>query len=206
MTGRQDNAETPAGLGGRLPLLSPGTLDESQRVLYDLLHATRLRTAEGAGYTAVLPDGKLIGPFNAMLRTPHLARPLLEWAEAISRAGIPADVREIAILTVAGDWHADYVLYAHTAAAARAGVPEAAITALRQGKAPGGLRPEADLAHRITASLVREHHLPDDLYQQAVVTFGESGLITLVNLIGQYLNTCTLLACFQVPAPTAAAA
>lgn len=31
--------------------------------------------------------------------------------------------------------------------------------------------------------------------------YGTDGLVALANLIGQYLNTGALLACFQVPAP-----
>jgi 4-carboxymuconolactone decarboxylase len=199
MTERYDDGTSE--LGGRLPLVATDALDETQRALYDRLHLTRLRSADGAGYTAVLPDGRLIGPFNAMLHNPRIADPLLEWVQAIGRAGIPADVREVVILTVAADWQAEYALYAHTAAAERAGMPETAIAALRHGDVPAGLRPEACLAHRITAALVRDHQAPDDLYRQAVTVFGTDGLVALVNLIGQYLNTCALLACFQVPAP-----
>lgn len=64
------------------------------------------------------------------------------------------------------------------------------------------------MPRRITAALVRDHQVPDDLYRQAVTVFGTDGLVALVNLIGPYLNTCALLACFQVPAqhPTTASA
>lgn len=191
-----------SGLGGRLPLLPPSALDEAQHALHDSLQATRVRAADGAGYTTVLPDGRLIGPFNVMLHVAQIARPLLEWAQAIIRSGIPGDVREVVILTVAAQWQAEYVLYAHTAAAKQAGIPEVAIAALRQGQAPRGLRAEAEVAHRLAIALVREHHVPDGLYDEAATAFGTQALIALINLIGQYLNTSALLACFQVPAPS----
>ncbi|MGW3632175.1 carboxymuconolactone decarboxylase family protein [Streptomyces sp. NPDC005122] len=191
-----------SGLGGRLPLLRPDTLDEEQRALRDRLQATRARNAEEAGYTAALPDGRFIGPFNALLRTPYIARPLLEWAQALTRAGIPADVREVVILTVAAHWRAEYALYAHAAAAEKAGLPGPAIASLLLGGTPRGLRPDADLAHRLAAALVRDHRVADDLYDEAVAAFGTNTLITLVNLVGQYLSTSALLACFQVPAPS----
>ncbi|WP_218001440.1 hypothetical protein [Nocardia niigatensis] len=130
-----------SGLGGRLPLLVPTALDRAQRDIYTRLQTTRLRSAEGAGYLAVLPDGRLIGPFNAMLRNPRIAQPLLEWAQAITRADIAADVREVVILTVAAQWRAEYALYAHTTGARCAGVPEAAIAALRHGDTPGVCAP-----------------------------------------------------------------
>lgn len=195
-----------AELGGRLPLLPPNALDEEQRALHAGLRATRLRSADAAGYAAVLADGRLIGPFNVMLRAPRIARPLLEWAQAISGSGLADDVREAVILTVAAHWRADYALYAHTAAAARVGVPEAAIAALRARRTPDGLRAEADTAHRVTVALVRDHRVPDDLYAEAAAAFGTEGLVALVNLVGQYLNTSALLALFEVPAPALGAA
>ncbi|GGL60759.1 hypothetical protein GCM10010129_00320 [Streptomyces fumigatiscleroticus] len=194
-----DGASEP---GGRLPLLALDALDEAQRAVHARLQATRLRGAEGAGYAAALPDGRLIGPFNVMLRNTRIARPLLEWTEAITGSGIPADVREVVILTVAAHWRAEYALYAHTAGAARAGVPEAAIAGLRRGDTPRGLRAEADVAHRVATALVRDHQVPDALYAEVIASFGTDRLVALVNLVGQYLNTCALLACFQVPAPT----
>jgi 4-carboxymuconolactone decarboxylase len=190
-----------SGLGGRLPLLPPDALDEAQRAVHTRLRTTRLRGAQEAGYLAVLPDGRLIGPFNAMLRNPGIAEAVLEWAQAITRSDIPADVREVVILTVAAQWRAEYALYAHTAGARQAGVPETAIAALRHGDTPCGLRAEADVAHRLATALVRDHQVSEDLYADAVAAFGTNGLVALVNLIGQYLNTSALLACFQVPAP-----
>lgn len=190
-----------ADRGGRLPLLPVDALDEEQRALHAGLRATRLHTAEDAGYTAVLPDGRLLGPFNVMLRTPRIAWPLLEWAQAITGSGLAADVREAVILTVAAHWRADYALYAHAAGAARAGVPAAAIAALRAGGTPHGLREEAEIAHRVTAALVRDHRVPDDLYAEAAAAFGTKRLVALVNLVGQYLNTSALLALFEVPVP-----
>ncbi|MFS8198797.1 carboxymuconolactone decarboxylase family protein [Streptomyces sp. CWNU-52B] len=198
--------QRPAGddrlLGGRLPLIHPASFDDAQRALHHRLHVTRVRGAEDAGYAAVLPDGRLIGPFNAMLRAPELAGPLLEWAQAIAGSGIPADVREVVVLTVAAQWRAEYVLYAHTLAAGKAGVPGPAVAALVRGEPPLGMRAEAHVAHRLAVALVGDHHVPQGLYDEAVTVFGTDLLVALVNLIGQYLNTSALLACFRVPAPS----
>lgn len=103
---------------------------------------------------------------------------------------------------MAAHWRADYALYAHTAAAGKAGLPDLAIASLLHGEAPRGLRPDADLAHRLATALVREHRVRDELYDEAVAAFGTNTLIALVSLVGQYLSTSALLACFQVPAPS----
>lgn len=90
-----------AGLGGRLPLLSVDELDQRQRALRDRLVATRSARGTPAGYTTVLPDGRLIGPFNAMLRLPEVGEAQLDWAESISSTPIDAQIREVTILSTA---------------------------------------------------------------------------------------------------------
>jgi 4-carboxymuconolactone decarboxylase len=188
-------------LGGRLELLPMAELSAEQAELHEQLRATRLAAARQAGYTAALPDGRLIGPFNALLRTPAIGAAQLACTRAIGEATPTPEVREAIILTVAAQWQAPYIRYAHTHAAHTAGMPQAAISALRKGTTPVGLTPAALTAHRLAIALVRDHDVADELYAQASSTFGDEGLVALVALIGQYQATAALLACFHVPAP-----
>ncbi|MDT0470118.1 hypothetical protein [Streptomyces gibsoniae] len=113
-----------------MPLLPPDALHEAQCALRDRLQATRARNAQERAYAAALPDGRFIGPFNALLRTAHIAWPVLKCAQALTRAGIAADVPEAVILTVAAHGRADYAPYAHIAAAEKASLPGPAIASL----------------------------------------------------------------------------
>lgn len=56
-----------SGLGGRLPLQSPGALPSAGRALYDRLVGGRLAKAPFRSRTDF---GELIGPFNACLYAP----------------------------------------------------------------------------------------------------------------------------------------
>jgi 4-carboxymuconolactone decarboxylase len=188
-------------LGGRLALLAPAGLDTSQRRLYDELTARVLPEAAEGGFVARLDDGRFIGPFNALLRVPAVAAGLGEWTTQISRAGLADEVRQAVILTVGAAWSAEYEIEAHTSAARVAGLPDRAIDAILTGTPPTGLSDEANIAHRVTACLLTAHALADDLYQRAVATFGEAGLIAILCLIGQYQTISSILVCFQVPAP-----
>ncbi|MDG3012074.1 carboxymuconolactone decarboxylase family protein [Rhodococcus sp. D2-41] len=188
-------------LGGRLRLLPVDEFDAAQSALHGRLLATRGARADDAGYRAVLRDGRLIGPFNGFIRAPVISAAQLDWAQAISAGGLPDDVREVAILTVGAEWATAYVLYAHSRAARKAGISDPDIAALRVRQQPAGLSPEADLAHRLTVALVRDHDVPDDLYTASIAAFGESATVTLIALIGQYLTTSALLTCFRVPTP-----
>jgi len=190
-------------LGGRLPLLTPAELDPEQAQLRDQLAATRGRDAAAAGFELELPDGELIGPFNAFLRVPGIFHALRGWAAAIQHYDLPADVQQVAILTLGAAWDSDYEVYAHAAEARHAGVPDQAVDAIVAGEAPAGLSPAAAIAHRLTLALAVDHAVSDELYAQAHQAFGTEPLIALVNLIGRYMNTAAVLACFRVPVPPA---
>ena len=188
-------------LGGRLELLELAALDADQARLREELLATRGPDAEAAGFQLVLPDGRLIGPFNAWLRAPAIGQAIRGWAAAVNRYDLPEDVQQVTILTVGAAWRSPYEIYAHRAEARHAGISEAAIEAILAGQLPAGLSEAAETAHRFTRALVVDHDVSDELYAEAVGTFGQAGLFALVNVIGRYLNTSAILACFRVPAP-----
>lgn len=193
--------EHPAG--GRLRLLHRAELDAEQTKLSDRLTATRVARGRRAGYRAALDDGRLVGPFNALLRAPAIAERQLDWAEAISAADLNPAAREVAILTVAAQWRAQYVLYAHSAAAHGAGLSDDAIEDLVAARTPAGLDRTARLAHDVALALVRDHDVPDDLYSDLLSEYGETRAVVLIALIGQYLATCAVTTCFRVPMPGA---
>jgi hypothetical protein len=68
---------------------------------------------------------------------------------------------------------------------------------------PAGLSKPAEIAHRLTLALAVDHTVGDDLYAEAHAAFGTEPLIALVNLIGRYMSTAAVLACFAVPVPPA---
>lgn len=202
MTGNEPAIDTHAA-GGRLRLLDRAELHAEQKKLSDRLMVTRVARGRQAGYRAALDEGRLVGPFNALLRAPGIAERQLDWAEAISAADLPRAAREVAILTVAAQWRAEYVLYAHRAAARSAGLSEDAIEDLVAARLPAGLDRSARLAHEVALALVRDHDVPDELYAEFLSDFGETRAVCLLALVGQYLATCAVTTCFRVPAPGA---
>lgn len=202
MTGNAPTGDEHSA-GGRLRLLDRAELDAEQANLSDRLTTTRVARGRRAGYRAALDDGRLVGPFNALLRAPGIAQRQLDWAEAISGADLNPAAREVAILTVAAQWRAEYVLYAHSAAARGAGLSDDAIADLVAARTPAGLDRTARLAHDVALALVRDHDVPDDLYSDFLSEYGETRAVVLVALIGQYLATCAVTTCFRVPMPGA---
>jgi 4-carboxymuconolactone decarboxylase len=192
------------GLGGRLPLIDVDALTPEQAHVRDRLIASRGAQAAAAGFAMTTPDGRLIGPFNAYLRMTPIAEALLDWAAAIREYPLPEDVQQVAILTVGVVWDSAFEVYAHVAEARHAGVPADAIDAICAGRTPGGLAPGASIAYDLTKALAQQHRVDDELYARALQHFGEGCLLALVNLIGRYINTAAILACFAVPVPAPA--
>lgn len=189
-------------VGGRLRLMTVNELDAEQRELRSRVLATRVAIGQRSGYRAALDDGRLVGPFNAFLRAPRIGERQLDWADAVSAAGLAPTARETAILVVATQWQAEYVLYAHRAAARAAGLRDEVIDDITGGGNPTGLDRVAQLAHDVAFAIVRDHDVPDDLYRDFLSVYGEARAVALLALIGQYLATCTVTTCFRVPAPT----
>src|ERR1700678_2106172 len=127
-------------LGGRLPLLDPAELSETQREVYDRANSTMVPWAEAAHFQIKTTDGKLIGPFNPVLYAPEMASCFadLQAAEAKSTT-LRERVRQVVILSVGGVWRADYELYVLSAVARRSGLSEAEIRSLVSDRLPEDL-------------------------------------------------------------------
>lgn len=191
-------------LGGRLALLSPDQLDADQRKLYEQLQDTMVPWAKKSGFQADTFDDRLIGPFNAMLRSPVISKALMGvTATEGKETSLGEKVRQVVILTVGAAWQAAYELYAHVAVGRAAGLGEATLQALVAGQKPASLSPEESVAYDFTHCLATTHQIDAGLYEQVIVTFGEKGVVDMIALAGQYMTISGLLNTFAVPAPPA---
>jgi 4-carboxymuconolactone decarboxylase len=189
-------------LGGRLPLLDPTQLEGDQKKLYEFLDSTLISWADASGFRGKTEDGKLIGPFNPNLYSSGITPAWVQLVEAESkRTSLDQRVHEVVVLSIGAVWKSPYELYAHSAIARRAGIPELAIRALIAGKGSEQLLPKEQVAHRFARQLATEYRVDADLYREAESIFGRAGLVDMVYLIGIYLLTCALLNAFEIPAP-----
>jgi 4-carboxymuconolactone decarboxylase len=108
----------------------------------------------------------------------------------------------LAIITTARFWRAQYEWYAHAPLAAKAGVPSAAIEAIRTGGTPRFAAEDETLVHRICSEIFRTQRLTDDSFNQAIAALGEQGLVEVIAIIGYYTLIGNTLNLFQVGLPT----
>jgi 4-carboxymuconolactone decarboxylase len=186
--------------GARIGKFEPSSLDAEQRSLYDAIAGGR--RAQGPQlFRLVDGDGRLEGPFNAFLLQPRLGSALQALGSSVRYdTGLDDRCREIAILAVAAHWRSDFEWYAHEAVARSAGLDDAELAAVRDGRYAVLTGREAVVA-RTVAALVARGDLDDAEYLEAAEAVGPAGLFELLTLVGYYATLALQLRVFRVPAP-----
>lgn len=160
----------------------------AQRHVHDLIVAGR--------------RGRFGGPFQLLSRTPEICEHAAKLGEHLRWGTSLADrLSELAIITTARFWRAQYEWYAHAPLAEKAGVPSAAIEAIRCGETPHFEQKDEALVHRICTELFTTQRLSDASFQEAGVVLGEGGLIEVIAIIGYYTLIGNTLNVFQVSVP-----
>jgi 4-carboxymuconolactone decarboxylase len=179
----------------RLPELHRDQLTPAGKAVWDSLVATR-------GDHVVSAEGALIGPFNAMVHAPDAGGPLGSLGAAL-RFGTSLGRRltEVAILTVASRWQAEFEWSAHARIAREAGVPDSVIDSIGAGKDPEFTEDDDRIVHATARELVISGHLSPASYAAVQGLLGETGVVELVALCGYYTTISFLLNAFEVPLP-----
>src|SRR5260370_29878067 len=145
----EDMSESDQSLGGRLPPMDPAQYTTAQRAASDRLADTMVPFADGVGFKTQTSDGRLIGPFNPALYSPGVSAGFGDFMQAEARStSLDNRVRQVVILAVSAVWNSPYELYAHSAEARQAGLPDEVIEALMARRSPAQLSDDEKLAAR----------------------------------------------------------
>lgn len=176
-----------------LLLLRPDELTGEQRELYDELCADRADASRPAG--PVDAEGRLTGPFNAMLHAPAVGGPLQRLGSALrSSTTLADDVRESIVCLVAGVRGSSYERSAHEPIARRAGVAGDVLAVLARGEVPPGAGPELRLAHALLTGVTPA----GDPGPDPVDEIGPGGVLEVSTLVGYYTTLAWQLRLFGV--------
>ncbi|MED7923916.1 carboxymuconolactone decarboxylase family protein [Nonomuraea sp. LP-02] len=172
--------------GRRLAGLRPDELDEEQRQVYQAI-AGGPRSRGPQLFALADEEGRLRGPFNAMLLSPPVGGALQAVGAAVRYGSVlPARARELAILAVAASWDSAFEREAHEAVGRACGLTEDELATLREGGLPEPDDPAERAALRAVAALTARGRLDDEEYAGAVAALGERGLFELITLVGYY--------------------
>src|ERR1700704_4088487 len=160
-------------LGGKMARYREITLAEmtpAQRRVHDLIIAGR--------------RGRFGGPFQLLIRSPEICEHASQLGEHLRwGTSLPDRLSELAIITTARFWRAQYEWYAHAPLAEQAGVPTAAVEAIRTGGPPVFAAPDEALVYRVCNEIFRSQRLSDASFKDAIAAFGEQGLVEVIGII-----------------------
>lgn len=185
---------------GRLPHPTPGELTDDQRAVYDEITGG----PRGSGPFRLTDDeGRLHGPFNAMLVNPQLGLTVQQLGADIRyRSTLDAREREIAILALAHLRDSDFEWYAHERVGLVVGMTQEELDALDVGgPAPASFTDRERVVLAATRALVSERDLDDATYDDAVRLLGRTTLADLITLVGYYDLLALSMRAWRVPLP-----
>jgi alkylhydroperoxidase family enzyme len=195
-------------MADRLPPVTRESLAPSEQAAFDSLTnlATKLfGDPKSSPFTyARSSDGALVGPFPLYLAAPDAGEHAVGLFGKLGRIpGLPADAKEVAILTVGAHYKAAYELYAHVnVATKKAGMSKDVVEAIARGEKPDGLNEGCSVAFDATAYLVsKPGPLPKELWDRCIKVFGKEGTVALVHYVGGYAYTCIVLNAMDAPVP-----
>jgi 4-carboxymuconolactone decarboxylase len=171
---------------GRFRPLDEGGLTPEQRRVFDAI-----RSGPRAGVPHI---------FHLLLESPDLAaRVQALGAHCRYRTGLPAPLTELAILITARHWDAEYEWSIHESEARKAGLTDAVIAAVREGRRPDGTDADLALVHEFCTTFFGVTEIPDALFAAAEERFGRRGVVELSALIGYYSMLAMLIRIFRLP-------
>ena len=171
----------------RMPLMSREAMSPAQREAADAIIAG--------------PRKAVFGPFIPLLRSPQLMG-LIGDVGAYLRfeSALDARIRELAICVAARHTANQFEWVMHAPLAVAAGVAQATVDALAEGRQPRGMADDEAVALDLSFEVLRQHGCCDATYAAAVKTFGEQGVVELVSLVGYFVMVCWVMNVARTPA------
>jgi 4-carboxymuconolactone decarboxylase len=178
--------------GDRFKALAYEEMTTQQKALVDQIQSGKLR-------------GNTDGPLNVLLRSPELGEAILRYGAYVRfDSPLPKKVNELATLITTRYWTSQFPWYAHHRAAAQAGLSEAIIIAIAEGRRPTSLQPDEQAAYNFCAELLRTTQMSDVTFNASKTILGERGLVELMGVLGYYQTVSMLLNIDRYPLPEGA--
>ncbi len=197
----EDTSAAKAPMGGinpmtlpadRMPPLRPEQMTEAQR-----------RAAEEL---AAGPRGGVRGPFIPLLRSPELMRRLQRVGEYLRyESVIEPRLNEFLVLAVSRRWTQQFEWSVHYPLALNTGLRPETAAALAEGRRPGGMAEDEEIAYDFAEELMRTQGVSDATYRRAVSKFGEQGVVDIVGILGYFTAVSMVLNVAHTPAPESTA-
>ncbi|MEO7887502.1 MAG: carboxymuconolactone decarboxylase family protein [Polaromonas sp.] len=172
--------------GDRMPLMSRDAMSTAQREAADALIAG--------------PRKAVFGPFIPLLRSPQLMGRVGDLGAYLRfESVVEARIRELVTCVAARHTANQFEWLMHAPLALGAGVAQATLDAIAEGRQPRELAADEAVALDLTFEVLRQHGCCDATYAAAVAAFGEQGVVELVSLAGYFVMVCWVMNVARTP-------
>jgi alkylhydroperoxidase family enzyme len=138
--------------------------------------------------------GRISGPSTVVLHSPGLARPWNEISEYLHRDSIvEPSYAELAVCATAREKDCGYVWNAHVPAARRAGVGDATITAVGEGRPLDGVPAEGAAVVSFVRQLFQTNRVEAAVFDQLLSAHDPKWLVELTVWVGRYAALAGIL-------------
>ena len=142
------------------------------------------------------------GPFLAWLQSPDLADRAQKLGEYLRFAAqMEKRLAELAILTVARNWTAQFEWFAHKKFAIEAGLSETVIDSIEKREDPEFQNDDEKAIYNFSVELQQNRNVTDATFAEAIRHIGRVGVTDLVGLLGYYTLVSMTLNVYQMPLP-----
>ena len=142
------------------------------------------------------------GPFLGWLQSPDLADRAQKLGEYLRfEAQMDKRLAELAILTVARNWTAQYEWFAHKKFAIEAGLSKAVIDSIEKREDPVFPNEDEKAIYDFSVELQQTRNVKDSTFANAVRHIGRTGVTDLIGLLGYYTLVSMTLNVYQIPLP-----
>jgi 4-carboxymuconolactone decarboxylase len=125
------------------------------------------------------------GPYGMLIKSPELLKRYLAMTEYLrQKTSLPHRLNEMAILLEARIWDAQYEWWAHEPLARKAGLSDAIINDIRNGKRPDAMQPDEAIVYDVVTELLNKRQLSNDTFGKAKQILGEQQVVDLVAVTG----------------------
>jgi 4-carboxymuconolactone decarboxylase len=170
--------------GDRFPPLTYEQMTPEQKKMTDIAVAQR-----GTG-----------GSFNINIRDPDGGQLFFNMGDRVRfHMSVPDKLKELAITLTARYWGAQYEWLAHHRAAVQAGLSEAKVAAIAEGKRPVGMSADEEAVYNFITELFKTKQSSDATFATVKNIVGERGAVDLIVTAGYYQAVSMLMNTDRLP-------
>jgi 4-carboxymuconolactone decarboxylase len=195
-----DNPLPPTGTAGfaTAPVLNPSAVVAKTSLVGKSKMELRGDRFPGIAYEEMTPAQKAateralsgrgaIGAFNVAIRSPEIADAMWAFGDRIRfHLSVPDKLKEMAILITGRYWMAQFEWLAHRRAGVQAGLSEATVRAIAEGKRPASLAPDEQAVYNFCTELYLTKQVSDATFQAIKDKLGERGIVDILGAAGYY--------------------